>query len=416
MMSVSTMRWVDKWLGVSACALLTMVRWLRDCISRVPAGSVCRIMFVKLAEQGSTVLACSAIRSAVEMVGRDNVYFLVFEDNRFILDTMGLIRPENVLTVRTNGIGILIADAFRAVRRMWKLRIDTIIDLEFFARLSAVLCFLSGARYRVGFHAFGGEGPYRGDLMTHKLRFNPHLHASQTFRMIVEALRVPAEELPTFDMMPVSIDDAPPRFELVASEVEEVQVILRQSAGNECFGPLILMNANCSDLLPLRRWPAKRYVELARRLIDRYPEIRVALTGGSSEAVPVAELVGQIGSERCFSLAGRTTLRQLLIIYNLAEVLVTNDSGPAHFATLTDVDVVTLFGPEHPKLFAAQTPRNHVFWEGIVCSPCVSALNNRTSPCRNNICMQRIDVERVFKEVCRLYETRVGTNKSNQQK
>ena len=416
MMSISTMRWVDKWAGIPVCVLLTIVRWLRDCIRCTPENSVRRIMFVKLAEQGSTVLACSAIRSVVEMVGRDNVYFLVFEDNRFILDTMGLIRPENVLTVRTGGISLLIADAFRVVRRMRKLRIDAIIDLEFFARLSAVLCFLSGARCRVGFHAFGGEGPYRGDLMTHKLRFNPHLHASQTFRMMVEALRVPADELPTFDMMPVSIDDGPPRFEPAAGEVEEARAILRQSAGGECFSPLILMNANCSDLLPLRRWPVERYVELARRLIDRFPEVRVALTGGPSEAAPVAALVEQVGSKRCFSLAGRTTLRQLLIIYNLAEVLMTNDSGPAHFATLTDIDVVTLFGPEHPKLFAAQTPRNHVFWEGIVCSPCVSALNNRTSPCRNNICMQRIDVDRVFKEVCRLYEARVGTNKSNQPK
>ena len=50
-----------------------------------------RILFVKLVEQGSSVLACSAIRRAVELVGRENVYFLVFEENRFILDAMGLI-------------------------------------------------------------------------------------------------------------------------------------------------------------------------------------------------------------------------------------------------------------------------------------------------------------------------------------
>jgi ADP-heptose:LPS heptosyltransferase len=77
-------------------------------------------------------------------------------------------------------------------------------------------------------------------------------------------------------------------------------------------------------------------------------------------------------------------------------VLVTNDSGPAHFATLTPIDVVTLFGPETPALFAARTPRNHVLWAGIACSPCVSAFNNRLSRCRNNLCMQRISVDQVF--------------------
>jgi ADP-heptose:LPS heptosyltransferase len=138
------------------------------------------------------------------------------------------------------------------------------------------------------------------------------------------------------------------------------------------------------------------------------------MTGGPNEGPVVATIVAQVGSERCFNLAGRTTLRQLLVIYGLAEVLVTNDSGPAHFAALTPIDVVTLFGPETPRLFAARTIRNHVFWAGIACSPCVSALNGRTSSCRDNVCMQRIDVDRVFDEVCRVYETRTAGGASQQ--
>jgi ADP-heptose:LPS heptosyltransferase len=340
------------------------------------------------------------------MVGQQNVYFLVFEDNRFILDAMKLIAPENVLTIRSDRLSSAVADAFRAIQRMQKLRIDAAIDLEFFARSSSALTYFSGARCRVGLHAFGGEGPYRGDLVTHRLRFNPYLHTSQTFRMMVEALDVPADHLPTYDTLPVSADELPPPFEPGPGEVEEARALLRKAAGTEHVEPLILLNANCSDLLPLRRWPADRYVELARRLLAHYPEVWVAMTGSPSEAAAVAALVDQVRSHRCFNLGGRTTLQQLLVIYGLAEVLVTNDSGPAHFAALTGINVVTLFGPEHPKLFAARTTRNHVFWEGIACSPCLSALNNRTSRCRNNVCMQRIDVDRVFDRVCRLYETR----------
>jgi len=407
-MRISTMRWVDRWVGVPVCLILTIARRVLDCFGRFADGPARCIVFVKLAEQGTTVLASSAIRRAIEMVGQANVYFLVFEDNRFILDLMRLIRPESVLTIRGNRLSTLVADAFRAIRRMRKLRADTIIDLEFFARSSAILSFLSGAHHRVGFHAFGGEGPYRGDLMTHRLRFNPHLHTSEMFRMMVEASALPPDELPTLNVLPIVADEAPPRFVPGRSEVDEARRILRTASGAKDLGPLILMNANCSDLLPLRRWPAERYVQLAQRLIGRYPEIGVAMTGGPTEADAVERLAEQVGSDRCFSLAGRTTLWQLLTIYGLAEVLVTNDSGPAHFAILTDIDVVTLFGPENPKLFAARAPRNHVFWEGIACSPCVSALNNRTSPCRNNVCMQRIDVDQVFEEVCRLYHMRVS--------
>src|SRR5204863_1203628 len=112
------------------------------------------------------------------------------------------------------------------------------------------------------------------------------------------------------------------------------------------------------------------------------------------------------GSSRCVSFAGKTSLRELLVLYTLAKVLVTNDSGPAHFATLTPIRVVTLFGPETPALFAARTPRNSVLWAGIVCSPCVNAYNNRCSPCRNNLCMQDITVEQVFAAVGKAYEGR----------
>ncbi len=92
----------------------------------------------------------------------------------------------------------------------------------------------------------------------------------------------------------------------------------------------------------------------------------------------------------------------------MAEVLVTNDSGPAHFATLTSVDVVTLFGPETPKLFGAPSPRNHNIWAGIACSPCVNAWNNRQSACRDNVCMQRISIDEVFDMTCKVYRKRTS--------
>src|SRR5262249_40563073 len=82
--------------------------------------------------------------------------------------------------------------------------------LEFFARFSAILAYLSGASSRVGFHPFGGGGPYRGDLMTHRLLFNPHLHTAQTFEVMVEALEIPPHRLPTFDRPPPPADDPPP--------------------------------------------------------------------------------------------------------------------------------------------------------------------------------------------------------------
>jgi len=135
----------------------------------------------------------------------------------------------------------------------------------------------------------------------------------------------------------------------------------------------------------------------------------VGFTGAPNEAVPNNRLANEVGSDRVIRLAGKTTLRQLLVLYMRSEILVTNDSGPAHFASLTPIHVVTLFGPETPALFAVRSPNATALWAGITCSPCVNAYNNRQSICRNNLCMQAITVDNVFEKVTRIYDSRERT-------
>ena len=407
-MHADTMRRIDRWLGVPTCAVLTGFRRLAAPFAgrradEDPGG----ILFIKLAEQGSTVLAASAIQAAVDRVGRERVHFLCFEENRFILDAMDLVPRENVITIRTSGLVGTVIAAARVLRRIRAMRFDAAIDLEFFARSTAAIAYLTGARKRIGLHAGPDEGPWRGDLMTHRLRYNPHLHTSRLFRLQVEALDADPTALPTFDLVPPAADEPTPPIVASEDETAEVRRILDEISGAAVrTGPLVLLNANCSDLLPLRAWPRDRYVELGRRLLAHDPSLRIGFTGAPAEAPGAETLVREIDDERCFLLAGRTTLRQLIVLYGLADLLVTNDSGPAHFASLTTIDVVTLFGPEHPSLFAARGPRNHVLHAGLACSPCVSALNNRTTPCRDNKCMQAISVDEVFETAVRVLDAR----------
>lgn len=396
-MNVKALQRADRWFGVPLCWFLTVARAFFEGFSPPRAEKPNRLLFVKLAEQGSTVLAYAALRRAVEMVGRENVYFVAFEDNRFILDTFDIVPKENVLTVSTAGVPAFLWSMTAAIRRLRWLKCDAAVDLEFFSRGSAALAFLSGAKCRVGFHAFFGAGPYRGNLMTHRLLYNRHIHTTRTFLSLVDAVCRDATMLPTFDLVVPDAREELPMFQPLPDEVQQAKELLQRKTGT--IPRLILLNPNAGDLLPLRRWPPERYVELARRLLEIYPEIFVAFTGSPAEAEVTAELARKAGSHRCICLAGETSLRQLLVLYTLSEVLVTNDSGPSHFAALTSIRVVTLFGPETPVLFAARTTRNRVLWAGLVCSPCVDAYNNRQSPCRNNVCMQAITVEQVLQTI-----------------
>jgi len=398
------MRRIDAWAGVAVCLALTALRKLGDlrrAARRRPA-EITRILFVKPAEQGATVLAYPAIRWAVRQVGRENVYFLVFEENRLILDVMEIVPPENVITIPTRGLLRLLAGTFRALRRIRRLRIDATVDLEFFARASAALTYLSGAPVRVGLHRFDDAAPYRGDLMTHRFRYDPAVHISQLFESMARAILLSPEDLSgaTLDAPPV--DSTLPTFAPRPEELAGVKAMLADHVRGRAYSPLVLLNANASDILPVRRWPSERYVELARRLVERSAAVHVAFTGAPNEAEHARRLAAAVASERCFSLAGKTTLRELLVLYCLADVLVTNDSGPAHFASLTPIRSAVLFGPEMPARFGSMSPRSHIFWAHLACSPCVTAYNNRLSRCRDNVCMKRITVDEVLEKVCEI--------------
>jgi ADP-heptose:LPS heptosyltransferase len=401
------LQWLDRRLGVPVCFFLTILRRIGGLFGRGAVRAPYRsVLFLKLAEQGSTVLAHDALRRAVARVGRENVHFLVFEENRLIVDVLGLIPEKNVLTVQTESAWTMVTSCFRCLREIRRRRIDACVDMEFFARFAAAITFLTGAHQRVGLHAYFGEGPYRGDLMTHRVLYNPHLHTSLMFTSLVLALEADPRTLPTLEIVPTP-GPALPGFTPAPQEEPDARRLL-ESLGVPTNGRMVLLNANAGDLLPLRRWSEQNYVALARRLLHEIPELVIAFTGSPAEAERVEELARDVGSPRCVCLAGRTTLRQLLVVYGLSEVLVTNDSGPAHFAALTGIDAVTLFGPETPLLFAAPGPRSHPLWAGLACSPCVNAFNNRQTACRDNVCMKMITVDQVFELVARLYRERVS--------
>ena len=103
----------------------------------------------------------------------------------------------------------------------------------------------------------------------------------------------------------------------------------------------------------------------------------------------------RIGDPRCVNFAGALKLAELPILYSMATLMVTNDSGPGHFSSVTPLPTFVLFGPETPKLYGSLGNSTPIF-AGLACSPCVSAANHRKTPCTDNKCLQAITVEQVY--------------------
>jgi ADP-heptose:LPS heptosyltransferase len=79
------------------------------------------------------------------------------------------------------------------------------------------------------------------------------------------------------------------------------------------------------------------------------------------------------------------------MLFHHADLLVTNDGGPGHFASLTPIRTFMFFGPETSRLYGPLSPRATVFDLQLACSPCLSAYNHRQTFCDgDNQCLKQI--------------------------
>jgi ADP-heptose:LPS heptosyltransferase len=389
-MKVSTMRWVDAWIGVPLCLLVSSLRkaFRLVCKSAIPTGRPKSILIIKLSELGALVTLGPAMRSMTELAGRSNLYFLIFGESQGLLEQLDFVPRENIFILRTESLMALVRCALSCLHRIRARRIECSVDLDFFSRATALLGWFSGCRRRVGCHAYFGEGPYRGDLLTHRVKFNPHVHISQMFEIMARASEKPAGDFPRIPFVPGPPEAPRERFRPADADREAVWRMLTD-AGAGPQNTLFILNSNISDreAIPLRKWPDECYVNLARLILAGIPDSFILLTGAPKEAPTIAGLEVSIGAARCRSVAGKTTLRQLLTLYGESAMIVTNDSGPAHFATLTDIEVVVLFGPETPLLWRPLGDTVTVLYRGLACSPCFTVCNGRQTMCRRNACM-----------------------------
>ncbi|MGV8934402.1 MAG: glycosyltransferase family 9 protein [Gallionellaceae bacterium] len=396
-MNVDLMRKVDYYAGIPLCFLSTFIVKLSDLLS--PEVKPQRVLLIELSEMGSAIIVDPAMQK-LKSVGGAELFFVIFDKNKPSLKLLNSVEDNNIFTIRETGIVPLAIDTLRFLWWCRQRKIDSVIDLELFSRYTALLTGLSGARNRVGFHAFHNEGLYRGAMLTHKVSYNPHQHIVRSFIALVNALLSDKPEVP-YSKTLISADE----IKLRQVSVSDEQKTAMRSRIREDYPQfdsqnqqVVLINPNASELLPQRRWMKDRYAELMRRIIAHSSNAVVVITGAPAERDEAEALRKQVGSERCINFAGRVKFTELPALYHVAQLMVTNDSGPGHFSSVTPLKTFVLFGPETPALYGSLGNSTPIY-AGLACSPCVSASNHRKTACSDNVCLQAITVDQVFNTI-----------------
>ena len=407
-MKIQTQRFIDRWLGQLLCSVVS--GWVRF-LGLFSAPATLRkepknILVILLSEMGSIVLAGPMFAAIRRQHPGVTIHILQLKKNQEVSKLLQLTQLDAMHSLDDSSGGTLIRDILKVSLAMRRLGLDAVIDCELFSRVSALLSFSTGAPVRVGFTPHTQEGLYRGSFINHAIPYNPYQHISKQFLSLVDALgsagsqprnkAAPIRALPAHTEL--SVDFKAPELQAYRAKVQADHPVTRDR-------PLVLMYAG-GGILPERAWPAAHYVRVGQGLCEA--GYAVGLIGLKDDAQLAQDLKTQIRSEACIDLTGYTkSIRELLMLFHCAQLLITNDGGPGHFATLTPIQTMVFFGPETGKLYGPLGTRNMVWESGLACSPCLSAYNHRLTFCDgDNQCLKRIAPDPVLDQALAFLQTR----------
>lgn len=126
-----------------------------------------------------------------------------------------------------------------------------------------------------------------------------------------------------------------------AGAAEKIDKLLKSQGVNAKYTVIVPGAAQ-----PNKRWPIERFAELAEKISSRFG-MQIVATGSQGEREYI-EAIQTGGKTRVISLAGKTTVRELIPLMKRASLVVSNDTGPGHIAAALGVPMVMIFGPTNP--------------------------------------------------------------------
>lgn len=340
------MRKVDDVVGNAVCSMLAIGKRLKRPFMRPPQAPK-KICVMKFFGMGSIVVATPSLRALRDEFPGAEIHFVTFKGNQELLDILGL--TDKNYFVENSSPQAFVASTLRVARELRRAGCDLVIDLEFYAKFPLVLSSLGNIPQKAGFYL--NPEPWRKELLDVPGMYNHYFHTKDIFLSLVYLLA--KDDFYYVDFKRFAAKYTYPRIKPAETTLAGV----RKKLAAHGVGPnarVFVINANTSpELAPeARKWPAERYGALARELLAEYPEACVTFIGTKGEASYVEAVVATAKDRRAFSMAGELNLRELLALFSITDVLVSNDSGPMHLACLVDAPTVGLFFADTPTLFA----------------------------------------------------------------
>lgn len=147
-----------------------------------------------------------------------------------------------------------------------------------------------------------------------------------------------------------------------------------------------------------RRLTVSKAVELLN-VLENSIKRKIVLIGAPKEKEFVDAVLNQLSNQSNIeNLAGKTSLCQLAEVLASAKVMLTTDSGPAHYANALGTHTIVLFGAGKESNTAPYNKelRNIIRLGQLSCEPCERNVCTRYETPQ---CLERLDSERIVETV-----------------
>jgi heptosyltransferase-2 len=341
-------------------------------MTNVHAESIKRVVVRGTNWVGDSVMTVPALRALRRVLPHANITLAIRPGAKGIFSEADFI--DDVLVYdRKNAFSVI------PQVREWRRRKFDLAVLFQNAFEAALIPFLAGVPFRLGYATESRQA-----LLTHPLEL-PDWRSSR-HEVFYYLYLVTALEQMLFGTS--SICEAEPDASIQISETRKAEAgdLLRAYGIREEDAVVAICPGSVNSRA--KRWPAEAYAALADRLIES--RRRVLLIGSREEVEVSKEVMSRMRYEPVV-LTGKTTLDQVTAVLATVDLIVTNDTGPAHIGAALDRPTLVIFGPTNPLTTRPFSPAAEILRHPPECAPCML----RDCPIDHR-CMTAITVDEVF--------------------
>ena len=138
-----------------------------------------------------------------------------------------------------------------------------------------------------------------------------------------------------------------------------------------------------------KQWPDEHYSVLAQHYLDLGWQVWLL---GSEKDLPICTTINNRCQQQCYSLAGKTTLPEVIDLISCAKLVISNDSGLMHIAAALQIPLVAIYGSTDPKHTPPLSKNHAIARLNLECSPCFK----RECPLQHLDCLRQLPPSQVI--------------------